>query len=54
MNDLKISDNLQPQQEKKENLMEGVQTNNGNDLNLPRDSHFSHAHPKDQILCDPL
>ena len=54
MNDLKLSDNLQPQQEKEENLVEGVQTNNGNDLNLPRDLHFSHAHPKNQILGDPL
>ena len=34
--------------------MEGLQTHNGNTLNLPRDLHFSHAHPKNQILGDPL
>ena len=34
--------------------VEGVQTNNGNDLNLPKDLHFSLAHPKNQILGDPL
>ena len=34
--------------------MEGLQTYNGNALNLPRDLHFSHAYPKDQILGDPL
>ena len=34
--------------------MEGSQTYNGNVLNLSRDLHFSHAHPKDQILGDPL
>ena len=34
--------------------MEGVQTNNSNDLNHPNDLHFSHAHLKDQILGDPL
>ena len=53
MNDLNLSDNLQPQQEKEEYLVEGVQ-NNGNDLNLSKHLHFSHAHPKDQILGDPL
>ena len=34
--------------------MEGSQTHNGNTLNFPRDLHFSHAHPKDQILIDLL
>ena len=34
--------------------MEGSQAYNGNTLNLPRDLYYSHAHPKEQILCDPL
>ena len=53
MDDLKINDDLQPQQKKDEDLVEG-QANNGNNYNLPKDLHFSHAHPKDQILGDPL
>ena len=34
--------------------MEGSQIHNGNTLNLPRDLYSSNAHPKDQILSDPL
>ena len=56
LNDLKLkdktreSDELQPQQKEEENFMEGLQTHNGNTLNLLRDLHFSHAHLKNQIL----
>ena len=59
LNDLKWkdkareSDKLQSQQ-KEEDLTEGSQAHNGVTLNLHRDLHFSHAHPKDQILSDPL
>ena len=60
MNDLKLkdksseSDQIQPQQREEEDFMGGLQTHNGNILNLPKDLHFSYAHPKDQFLGDPL
>ena len=59
-NDLKLkdksseSDQIQPRQKEEEDFLEGLQTHNANTLNLPEDLHFSHAHPKDQILGDPL
>ena len=59
LNDLKLedksseSDQLQPQQKEDKDLMEGLQTHNGNTLNLPKDLYFIHAHPKDEILGDP-
>ena len=34
--------------------MEGLQSNDGNSLTLPKDLNFSHIHPKDQILGDHL
>ena len=34
--------------------MEVLQSNNGNTLILPKDLNFSHAHPKDQTLGNPL
>ena len=39
---------------KEEDLMVGLQTHNDNTQNLPKDLHFSHAYPKDQILGDLL
>ena len=49
MDDLKINEDLQTQKKKDEDLEEG-QANNDNNSNFPKDLHFSHAHPKDQIL----
>ena len=53
MDDLKINDDLQTQQKKDKDLVEG-HANNGNNSNLSKYLHFSHAHLKDQILGDPL
>ena len=34
--------------------MEGLQSNDGKTLTLPKDLNFSHAHSKEKILSDPL
>ena len=58
LSDLKLGeipkDGHQDQPQKEEKSMEGLQNNNGNSLTLPLDLKFKHAHPKDQILGDPL